>query len=297
MNYRVQASLPGCGKARVDMKTAAVWTLLFALSACNSAAPHASASAGPARRIVSLMPSLTEDLCAIGARSQIVGVSVYSEDIACVRGVPAIGNASSIDTERIVAMHADAVAGIPAQRFLTVPIRRAGIKTVLLPDDSFRDIFSDVEELGRLSGHEQQARALNASLQSRTRELRRSERFARKPSVFFVIQAQPIWTVGPQSYIATLIDLAGGRNAVTNLPQPYAQYDAEALLRLQPDAIVATSESGLRFVLNRAPWRSLRAVRENRVYILRDDAILVRPGPRYNEGLAWLIERLRQPAT
>jgi ABC-type Fe3+-hydroxamate transport system substrate-binding protein len=62
---------------------------------------------------------------------------------------------------------------------------------------------------------------------------------------------------------------------------------------LQPDAIVATDDAHVELLLDRQPWRSLRAVRERHVFILNDPGILARPGPRYNEGLAWLIERLR----
>lgn len=277
------------------MKIAVAMLLAAALCAC--AQTPLQQSHRSARRIVSLMPSFTEGLCALGAREQIAGVSAFSRDIACAKGIPEVGNASSIDTERIIGLRADAVAGIPAQRLLTEPVRRAGIPTVFFRDDTYTDIFGVLNGLGALSGREPQARALVASLKARTAALRRTERFTLHPSVFVVVQAQPIWTVGPSSYIATLIQLAGGRNAVTWLPQPYAQYSAEALVRLQPDVIVATADSGLRLDLQREPWRSLRAVSEHRVYFPPDDAILVRPGPRYNEGLQWLIERLRLAAT
>jgi len=270
------------------MKLAAV--LFAALAACASL--HAAPVEGPARRIVSLMPSLTEDLCAIGARSRIVGVSAYSSDIGCVRGVPQVGNAASVDAESILRLHADAVVGIPPQGMLMEPVRRAGVRTVLLSDNTYDDIFTDIDRLGALTGRAPQARELIAHLRSRTAQLRRMESRGRAPRVFVVIQAQPIWTVGPGSYISTLLELAGARNAVASLPQPYAQYSAEALVRTAPDAIVATSDSELSAALARPPWNSLAAVRKGRVYILRDDAILVRPGPRYNEGLAWLIERL-----
>ena len=82
------------------------------------------------------------------------------------------------------------------------------------------------------------------------------------------------------------------RNAVA-LDTPYMQYSAEALVMLQPDAVVAGGDADLSSILRDAPWRSLRAVRLGHVYILRDSDLLMRPGPRYNEGLSWLIERLR----
>ena len=281
-------------KSGKPMRNIAFASVLLALCGCQAVQRQNVAPQSPAHRIVSLMPSFTEDRCAIGARRQIVGVSEFSNDVPCANGLPAVGNATSIDAERIVKMRADAVVGIPAQRSLTEPVRRAAIRTEFLADDSFDDIFADIEALGRLSGHDRQARALNDSLKARTRRLQRSVSMAKAPSVFVVIQAQPVWTVGPKSFVATLVSLAGGRNAVTDLSQPYAQYGAESLVRLQPDVIVATRDSGLTYVLNRQPWRSLRAVRLKRVYVLSDDALLLRPGPRYNEGLTWLIERFKQ---
>ena len=264
----------------------------FAFAAC---APHAAPQHGvpqPARRIVSLMPSLTDDLCAIGAAKQIVAVSQFT-DAPCARALPAVGNFSSVDTERIVQLHPDVVIGIPSQQAMTSGVRRAGIPTRFYKDDSLEDLYADIADLGKLSGREPQAAALVRSLKARTASLTSPLRFARRPSVFFVEQALPIWTVGPQSYISRLIDLAGGRNAVRSLPQPYAQFSPEALVRLQPDAIVATNDAHLDAVLHREPWSSLSAVRSGHVFVLKDADILVRPGPRYNEGIAWLIARLR----
>ncbi len=238
------------------------------------------------------MPSFTEDLCAIGARAQIVGVSQYGRSAGCARLAPEVANFASVDAEKIVMLHPDAVVGIPAQRMLTAPVRRAGIATVFLRDDSYGDIFTDIRALGKMSGRSAQAQEVVASLERRTRALGASEHFARRPRVFVVVQAQPIWTVGPQSYISTLLSLAGARNAVTKLPLPYAQYSAEALIRLQPDAIVAGSDARLQSLLHGEPWRSLRAVREHDVFITDPD-VLERPGPHYNEALSWLIERLR----
>ena len=273
-----------------------VAAIALTLPACathtGAQAPAAATAAPPAHRIVSLIPSLTDDLCAIGAAKQLAGVSQYT-DAPCAKSLPVIGNFSSVDTERIVQLHPAVAVGIPAQRFMTASLRRAGIRTVLLKDDSLADLYGDISQLGSLSGRSSQAASLIASLKARTAQLQASEHFKRRPTVFFVEQAQPVWTVGPQSYIATLIDLAGGRNAVPSLPQAYAQYSPEALLRLQPDAIVATADAHLNAVIAREPWRSLHAVREGNVFILTDADILVRPGPRYNEGLAWLIAHLR----
>lgn len=280
---------------RDAVKTIAILLAAFAFCACSAhAVDDAPGSKPPARRIVALMPSLTEDLCAIGARAQLSGVSKYSNDFGtCTQGVPVVADLAGVDAESIVKLRPDVVVGIPAQREMTEPLRHAGIRTKLLNAESYSDLFEDIAVLGSISGHAEQARLLSATLRKRTDDLRRSEHFRRHPSVFFVVQGAPIWTVGPKSYISTLIELAGGRNAVLGIPQAYAQYSPEALVRLQPDIIVSTSQTGLEGLLNREPWRSLRAVRAHHVYILMNDSVLVRPGPRYNEGLEWLIARLR----
>jgi iron complex transport system substrate-binding protein len=95
--------------------------------------------------------------------------------------------------------------------------------------------------------------------------------------------------VGRGSYIEHLIDLAGGRNAAADIKAPYARYSAEALVARQPDLLIVDPDIHLNEVLNQPPWSALRAVKQHHVYTLPDAAILERPGPRYNDGLAWLI--------
>lgn len=256
----------------------------------------ASSNAPPANarpRIVSLIPSLTEDLCAIGAAKQLVGVSQFSTGISCAKGLPEVNDASSVDAEKIVALHPGLIVGIPSQARAVSPLQRAGLKVSLLADDSYADVFEDIRQLGSLSGHQTEARALIANLRAQTKKLQASEHFARHPSVFVVLQTAPIWTVGPRSFISSLISLAGGRNAVASLPQTYAQFSGEALLRLQPDALLAARDAQLEQAVGREPWRSLRAVRDGRLLIAPDPDVLYRPGPRYNQALSWLIERLR----
>ncbi len=251
-----------------------------------------TAGRAASQRIVALVPSLVEDLCAIGAARQLAGVSSATRDIPCANHAQIVGDFSSVDVEKIVAIHADLVIAIPAQAHLVEPLRRAGIRIALLDDDSFADIYADISALGRLSGRVSQAAALNKKLKAETARLIAGRHFKRMPSVFVALGTGPIYTCGPTSYISKLIALAGGTNAVTAMPGAYGEYSAEALLRLQPDAIVTDPAVGLDAVLGREPWRSLRAVRSKRVFTLTDAALLERPGPRYNEGLRWLIEHL-----
>jgi ABC-type Fe3+-hydroxamate transport system substrate-binding protein len=275
----------------VRLATLGVFAAFLSGAAACSAPAAPPPPRGAAHRIVSLIPSLTEDLCAIGAQKDLIAVSVFSEDIPCARSLPAVDNYASIDVEKIVALHPDLVVAIPSQRALATPLVRAGVRVVFLRDDRYRDIFADIVRLGALAGRSKAAAAEVARLARETARLRRSVPKWKRPRVFVVVQAQPIWTVGAQSYIASLITLAGGSNASAGLHQPYAQYSSEALLRAQPDVVIAGRDAGLAPLTDREPWRSLRAVQMRRLYYY-DPSLLDRPSPRYNQALRWLIARL-----
>ena len=278
-------------------RASALVLLIFALPACGySAANDRESQPVSNRRIVSLMPSLTEDLFAVGAHDQVVAVDRFSTDVPGAQAIPAVADVSSVDVERVIALHPDVIVGIPSQSRVLEPLRRAGIAVVLFRDDSFADLFANIEGLGVLSGHLEGARRLERALRSRTQQLHRSLHYKRTPSVFVVLDTNPIYTAGKASYIASLVRLAGGKNAADNLNVAYAPYSAEALLRAQPDVIVADPTTGLPGALRGEPWRSLRAVRAGHVFILENGSLLERPGPRYNEGLAWLIARLQTVA-
>jgi iron complex transport system substrate-binding protein len=259
------------------------------LSACAAGSP---AHGDVPHRIVSLIPSLTEDLFAIGAGPMVVGVSAYTDYPPEATSLPVVASFNSADAERIVQLRPDVVVGISAQSAPAADVRKAGIRTVLLRDDGFDDIFRDIESLGLLTGRLDDARALSDRLRARTTALMRTvHKRARRPRVFVVLGVGPIYTVGSSSYIGKLISLAGGENAA-QMDDAYGAYSAEALVALQPDVLVADPTVRLQSVLDRPPWNALSAVRERRVAYLPDPAILERPGPRYNDGLAWLIATL-----
>jgi len=174
-------------------------------------------------------------------------------------------------------------------------LTRTGVRTVVLKDDSLDDVYGNIAAAGKMTGRSDAARALIAQLKARTAALvRAAHRSSRVPSVFVVLGTAPIFTVGKGSYIASLIALAGGRNAAADVDAPYARYSAEALIARQPDVLVVDPDIHFADVVGDAPWNALRAVRRHRVFTLSSAAILERPGPRYNDGLAWLIAALRK---
>ena len=272
---------------------------LVALASCAQAGIKSETKRelilGPVNRVVSLVPSMTEDLFAVGAGDKVVGVSTFTDYPPQAKRLPVVATFASIATERIVALHPDLAIGIEAQDRLAGDLRRARVQVMLLRDDAYDDIFRNLIAIGTTTGHLNDAVALVKRLRARTQALVRSVKpRARKPSVFVVLGNAPVFTVGHGSYIEHLIELAGGRNAAADVRAPYARYSAEALVARQPDLLVVDPDIHLNEALSQPPWNALRAVKQHRVYALPDAAILERPGPRYNDGLAWLIATMRQ---
>jgi iron complex transport system substrate-binding protein len=271
--------------------------VLIAVAACSAPA-QAPLRLPRERRLVSLVPSLSEDLCAIGAGHQLVGVSSYSNDVPCAKHLPVVGDFASVDAEKILRLHPDSVLAIASQAHMTQEVRALHLRVEFIDDLTYDDLFSSIRRLGVLTGRSDAAAALDARLRLQTAALQRqTQSFKRHPSVFVVLGVQPVFTVGSNSYIATLISLAGGRNAVGPLSGGYSAYGDEALLRLQPDVIVADPSVDLQAFLDREPWRSLKAVRAKRVWTLPDAAMLERPGPRFTEGVRWLVNHLKPIAS
>ncbi|MGB9650492.1 MAG: helical backbone metal receptor, partial [Candidatus Cybelea sp.] len=265
--------------------------MLCACGAHATTAKPTSASLAGSRRVVTLVPSFADDVYAIGAGGELVGVSAFT-DRPQAKPLPRVADSSSVDAEAILTLRPTVVIGIPAQARLTEPLRRAHVRVVLLSDDAYDRIFENLRIIGALTGHQLQARTTIARLRRETSALRaRTKTYVRRPSVFVVLGSGPIWTAGTNSYITTLIALAGGANAASDLHAAYGQYSAEALLADQPDMLVADAATNLGGVLDREPWRSLRAVRLHHVYSVDPD-LLERPGPSYNDGLRWLVDRL-----
>jgi len=242
------------------------------------------------------VPSFADDVYALGAGAQLVAVSAFT-DAPQAKTLPRVADAGSVDAEAILALRPTLVIGIPAQVRLTEPLRRARLRVALLGDDTFEQIFNNLAIIGALTNHAREARATIGRLRRETAALQaRAASFRRHPALFLVLGSGPIWTAGAGSYISTLIELAGGTNAANDLHAAYGEYSAEALLRRQPDLLVADPATHLGSLLDREPWRSLRAVRAHHLYYVNPD-LIERPGPNYNAGIAWLLERIAPLAT
>ncbi|GAB6148104.1 ABC transporter substrate-binding protein [Stetteria hydrogenophila] len=270
-------------------------------------------------RIVSLAPSVTEILFAVGAGGQVVGVDEYSnyppEVLEAVENgsIAVIGGFWNPSLERILALNPDLVIGVAsAKPHLQVKeaLSRYGIPVVLLPDKSLEDILESIVTVGILTGHRLEASQLAAQVEDGIRSVYMTveEYKAREGiearSVALISWINPIWTTGSGTFQNDLIMLAGGVNPF-NETSGWITVSPEELLAADPDVIIATGGHGsfnyttlmdyLKSVLGDAVY-NITAVREGRVYVVHGsyEDVLNRPGPRVALGVR-LIAVLAYP--
>ena len=258
--------------------------------------------AAPAQRIVLLAPSNTEILFAVGAGAQIVGRDEASDYPAEALALPTVGGWSGFSSEAIVALQPDLVLGLAGDfnpPELAAELEGLGLTVFYLPNPAtIEEMYTNLETVGKLTGHESEATALIESLQARVAVVdAQIASIAERPVVFYELDAanpSKPWTAGPGSFIDLLIARAGGTNAAGQLQGAWVQVSLEEIILLDPDLIILgdslygeTPEK----VAARTGWEVLRAVQEGKVYPF-DDNLVSRPGPRLVDGLEALAKLL-----
>ncbi len=291
-------------------KFAVLILLAILASACGPAlAPQASLSPAsltdgsgrtvtlqlPVKRVVSLAPSNTEILFAVGAGAQVVGRDSFSDYPPEAKQVPDIGGqVGSINVELILARKPDLVLASP----LTPPeqiadLVKAGLTVYVLPNPkTFDDLYTNLETVGRLTGHQSQAATLVDSLKKRVQTVvDKVANVSTKPVVYYELDAtdpNAPYTSGPDTFVDLLIRTAGGQNFGGDLKGDWVQVSVETLLAKQPDYILLgdSTYGGVtpEQVKARSGWQALKAVQDGRVYAF-DDNTVSRPGPRLVDGL------------
>ncbi|HEX9867316.1 MAG TPA: ABC transporter substrate-binding protein [Candidatus Tectomicrobia bacterium] len=258
----------------------------------------------PAQRIVSLAPSNTEILFAVGAGNRLVGRDDFSDFPDEALNVPSIGSLyPTVNAEAVVALEPDLVlaAGItnPDDVKALADLGLTVYATSVAGD--LDDIFADILAVGQLTGQTAEAETLVANLKARIQTIAdKTSTVAERPVVFYEIdgtEPSKPWTAGPGSFIDVLITVAGGTNAGNVGKDQYFQMSLEQLVAMDPDIIVLGSATyggqTPELVAARASWGTLTAVKNGAVYVF-DDNLVSRPGPRVVEG-AETLARLIHP--
>jgi iron complex transport system substrate-binding protein len=261
--------------------------------------------ASPAQRIVSLAPSNTEILFALGAGSQLVGRDEFSNYPAEAASIPSIGGSmGNYNFEQIAALKPDLVLASSLNTPEQVKsLEQLGLTTYLLPNPTnLEGLYQNLSTIGSMTGSNSQAETLVKSLKTRVETVEdKISSVDTRPVVFYELDgsdpAQP-WTTGPGTFLSNLIGMAGGVNAGDDLKSDFAQISLESLLVKAPALIIlGDSNYGVDAsqVAARQGWDSLQAVKDGRVMPFNDD-LVSRPGPRLVDGLETIAQLIHPEA-
>lgn len=217
------------------MKRALLVALLSAVIAGAADVPH---------RIVSVSPNVTEMLYGIGAFGQVAGISDYCTYPPEVKNLPSIGGWHNPSLEKLAALKPDLVISDDGQApFIEKNVEALGLRFLVVPNHTIRDLYSGIADLGRVTGHEEQA----AKLIAQTREglQRVSQKTAGRPAprVILIVNRTPgtlrdLYTATEGGFLAELVAIAGGRIAAPKAPNGYGKLSKEDLLAINPDIIL-----------------------------------------------------------
>jgi iron complex transport system substrate-binding protein len=253
------------------------------------------------QRIISLAPSDTEILFAVGAGDQVVGVTTYCNYPPEAQNRDKIGGftASTISVEKIVALEPDLVVAAGAiQQSVIEALEKTNIPVVAVDPNNLEDVYRTIELVGRLTGHADQAAQVVADMQTRVDSV--TQRLAAVPeaerlSVYWEVFDEPRMTAGPSTFIGQLIDLAGGVNIFGDVSEEYPQINDEEVIQRNPAVIMGADTMGEKLttavVAQRPGWDQIDAVRNGRIYLFDGDMVS-RSGPRLAQVLEMMAQAL-----
>ena len=289
--------------------------LLFLLAACGpnaapattSASPTSTAASSPAafpatvsdfqdrsitipkrpERIVSIGPSITEFLFALGAGSRLVGTDDFSDEPAAAKSIEKVGGIK-VNFEKVVALKPDLVLIVKFSDGTIEKLASAGLLVLVVDPQSVGEVARTAILVGRATGED--GSALAATIDQKVQQVKVKVAAATtKPRVYHEVDASDpakIFTVGPGSYIHDLIEIAGGTNIAAKAVGAYPQLSAEEILRADPEVIVlaaAPYSAKPEQVAARTGWSAISAVKNGRIVTIEPN-LINRPGPRVGEA-------------
>jgi iron complex transport system substrate-binding protein len=251
----------------------------------------------PPQRIVSLLPSLTETVCALNACDRLVGVDRYSNWPAAVQGLPKLGGGIDPSVEAVLALRPDAVLIARSSRAVE-QLQALGLTVVVLEPTDLSGVQRVMTQVGRLLGLDaaqtaMRWQAMDQAVTAQAQSLAMSSRSAR---VYFEVNNAP-YGASESSFIGELLTRLGARNVLPAAMGPFPRVNPEWVVRADPDLIMVGDQTSPGLT-QRPGWVSMRALREQRLCVFSpaESDVLVRPGPRMAEAARLMADCLRRKA-
>lgn len=250
-------------------------------------------------RIVSLSPCATEILCAVGAFSQIAARSADSDYPSEVLSIPSLGSDSENlpDTEELISFKPDFVYLSSGTCERLIPfLKSQKIRFFISTNHSVDGIFSEMREIGKITGHKEEAEQKAKEIEEKINEIAKKSDSNEK-SIYWEICAFPFVSVGKNSVISQLIKIAGGKNIFDELSEAYPIVDEKSIFEKNPDIIIisgmsAQSMKSIEQIKIRDGWENLSAIKNGRIFVLNSN-YMVQPSLRITDKAELIADCLK----
>ena len=256
--------------------------------------------AAPPTRIVSLVPSVTELIFALGGEARLAGRTDFCDFPPAASAKPSVGGMVSPSLEAIVALRADLVIGTSAgNREETFrQLERLGLPVYVVAVERVAHVRDLAARVGELTGRQAAVTPFLARFDERVAAVRGAVAPLRAPRVLYVLWPEPLIVPGRRAVITELIELAGGRSITADVDAEYPRYSLEAVAGAAPEIILLASTGSRTVAINREKWErlaSLPAIKGHRLHAVPGD-LLHRYGPRMVDGLEHLARAIHPEA-
>ncbi len=252
-------------------------------------------------KIISISPQTTENLFAVGAGEQVIGVTTYADYPKEATKVDKIGTITEPNIEKIVSMEPDLVIAASVNKMETIErLRELNIKVAGFKASSVNTAIENIKKIGKITGNQDIAEEVTADMYIKISEMKDliDKKLANndRPKVFYELWSDPLYTAGVDNFIDDLIHMAGGFNIGRLAETQWPQFSLEKLLVEDPEVYISTPHSAemqvsKESIKNRKRFKDITAIKNDRVYII-DQNIINRASPRLLIGLSQLTKAI-----
>lgn len=248
-------------------------------------------------KIISLSPQTTENLFAVGAGDEVIGVTTYADYPEEATKVDKIGTITEPNIEKIVSMEPDLVIAASVNKQETIDrLKELNIKVAGFEANSVDTALENIKKIGKITGNQKNAEQVTANMNVKIADIKDlvDKKLANndRPKVFYELWSDPLYTAGVDNFIDNLIHTAGGFNIGRLAETQWPEFSLEKLLVEDPEVYISTPHSAemkvsKESIKDRDRFKDITAIKNDRVYII-DENIINRASPRLLEGLSQL---------
>lgn len=284
----VLVSLVGCNTQKENSNS------MDPLTIKDSSGTDVTISKKP-ERIISLVPSSTEVIYALGLGDKIVGVTTYDDYPAEVKSKEKIGDLK-VNTEKVVSLQPDLILANSLNGEAVDGLRQLGLTVLVTNAQTFDEVYTTIEMIGKATGASDKAEELVANMKKEVESVKEKVKGIpqdKKPKVWVEIDDK-FFSTGKGTFMNDIIEMAGGVNIASDL-EGWKQLSEEQIILRNPDVIFDTysymNPNAAKLIKERAKWQSISAVKNGKVYDV-DSNVISRPGPRITQGLKQVAKYL-----